>query len=87
LARWRFVILPLTQASLRGGIGLGFAVVVGEFAATLMLSRPEWTTLSTLIYQRLARPNQLGEASALAVLLLLLTLLGLWAISSQRVGD
>jgi thiamine transport system permease protein len=83
LERWRFVILPLTQASLRGGVGLGFAVVVGEFAATLMLSRPEWTTLSTLIYQRLSRPNQLGEACALAVILLGLTMLGLWGISRQ----
>jgi thiamine transport system permease protein len=80
---WCFVILPLTQVHLRGGIGLGFAVVVGEFAATLMLSRPEWTTLSTLIYQRLSRPNQLGEACALAVMLLGLTLLGLWGISRQ----
>ncbi|MFN3266937.1 MAG: iron ABC transporter permease, partial [Deinococcales bacterium] len=57
-----------------------FAVVVGEFAATLILTRPEWTTLSTLIYQRLSRPNQMGEACALAVILLLLTMLGLWAI-------
>jgi thiamine transport system permease protein len=83
-ASWRFVILPLTQAQLRGGVGLGFAVVVGEFAATLMLSRPEWSTLSTLIYQRLSRPNQLGEACALAVVLLGLTLLGLWGISKPQ---
>jgi thiamine transport system permease protein len=85
LERWRFIILPLTQTHLRGGLGLGFAVVVGEFAATLMLSRPEWTTLSSLIYQRLSRPNQLGEACALAVLLLGLTMLGVWGISRSRI--
>jgi thiamine transport system permease protein len=84
LERWRFVILPLTQAHLRGGVALGFAVVVGEFAATLMLSRPEWTTISSLIYQRLVRPNQLGEACALAVLLLGFTMLGLWGLSKGK---
>jgi thiamine transport system permease protein len=83
LAQWRFIILPLTQSHLRGGVGLGFAVVLGEFAATLMLSRPEWATLSTLIFQRLSRPNQLGEACALATVLLAVTLLGLWGIGRQ----
>ena len=79
-----FILLPLIEHSVRSGIAFSFAVVVGEFAATLMLSRPEWATLTTLIYQRLARPNQIGEASALAVLLLLLSLSGFWLLSLRR---
>ncbi len=85
--RWQefwFILLPLIEPSIRSGIALAFAVVVGEFAATLMLSRPEWATLTTLIYQRLARPNQIGEASALAVLLLLLSLSGFWLLAWRR---
>jgi thiamine transport system permease protein len=75
------IVLPLISRAILNGLALGFAVVIGEFAATLMLSRPEWATLSTLIYQRLARPNQLGQASALAVLLLLLSLSGFMLLS------
>ena len=84
---FRFILLPLIEAAVRSGIALAFAVVIGEFAATLMLSRPEWATLTTMIYQRLARPNQIGEASALAMILLLLSLSGFlllgWRRSSQ----
>ena len=83
LEQFWFIVLPLTQQSLRGGIALGFAVVLGEFAATQMLSRPEWATLTTAIYQRLSKPNQLGEASALAMILLGVTLLGFWLIGSR----
>ena len=51
--------------------------MLGEFAATLVLSRPEWATLSTGMYARLGRPGEqnLGEACALATLLMLLSLL------------
>ncbi len=77
----RFIIWPLTQANLQTGVGLAFAVIVGEFAATLTLSRPEWATLSTMIFERFGRPGQLGEASALAVLLLLFALGGLGVLS------
>ena len=53
------------------------ATVLGEFAVTLFLSRPEWATLTTLIYQRLGQPgaNNLGSALVLACLLMLLALL------------
>ena len=33
------------------------ATALGEFAVTLFLSRPEWATLTTLIYQRLGQPG------------------------------
>jgi thiamine transport system permease protein len=33
------------------------AAIVGEFGATLVLHRPEWTTLSLAIYERLGRPG------------------------------
>ena len=33
------------------------ATALGEFAVTLFLSRPEWTTLTTLIHQHLGRPG------------------------------
>ena len=53
------------------------ATALGEFAVTLFLSRPEWTTLTTLIYQRLGRPGgaNLDAALVLACLLMALALL------------
>jgi thiamine transport system permease protein len=52
------------------------ATAVGEFAVTLFLSRPEWATLSTLIYQHLGRPGaaHLDAAMVLACALMALTL-------------
>jgi thiamine transport system permease protein len=48
------------------------ATCLGEFAVTLFLSRPEWTTLTTLIYQRLSHPGarSLDQALVLACLLM-----------------
>jgi len=70
---WR-VEWPLVQPGFRAGLALALAAVVGEFGATLVLQRPEWTTLSLAIYERLGRPGQepLAEALVLAVLLAVL---------------
>ena len=57
---------------------------------TLFLSRPEWLTLTTLIYQRLGRPGADNAASAmlLACLLMLLALLAFliieWPSAAER---
>ncbi|GGR00576.1 ABC transporter permease [Deinococcus ruber] len=74
---WRTVTVPLIVPALRGGAALALSTVLGEFAATLVLARPEWATLSTGMYARLGRPGEqnLGEACALATLLMLLSLL------------
>jgi len=73
---WR-VTLPLMAPALRRGMAFAAASAVGEFAVTLFLSRPEWTTLTTLIYQHLGRPGaaNLDAAMVLASVLMLLALL------------
>ena len=70
----RTVTFPLVFPALRGGSALALATVLGEFGATLVLTRPEWATLSTGLYERLGRPGErnLGEACALATVLLIL---------------
>jgi thiamine transport system permease protein len=70
---WR-VEWPLLQGAVRSGLALTLAAVIGEFGATLILRRPEWTTLSLAIYERLGRPGAgpFAEALAIAVLLGLL---------------
>ena len=70
---WR-VTLPLVAPALRRGMAFAAATALGEFAVTLFLSRPEWTTLTTLIYQHLGRP---GAANLDAALVLACVLMGL----------
>jgi thiamine transport system permease protein len=73
---WR-VTLPLIAGALRRGMAFAAATAVGEFAVTLFLSRPEWATLTTLIYQRMGRPGaaNLDAAMVLSCLLMVLALL------------
>jgi len=73
---WR-VTLPLLRPALRRGMAFAAATALGEFAVTLFLSRPEWATLTTLIYQRLGHPGaaSLDQAFVLACVLMLLALL------------
>ena len=70
---WR-VTFPLLRPALRRGMAFAAATSVGEFAVTLFLSRPEWATLTTLIYQHLGRPGaaNLDAAMQLSCLLMLL---------------
>lgn len=72
---WR-VSWPLAREGFVRGMAFAAATAVGEFAVTLFLSRPEWTTLTTLIYQHLGRPGSanLDAAMVLAAGLMVLAL-------------
>jgi thiamine transport system permease protein len=85
---WR-VTLPLVAAALRRGMAFAAATALGEFAVSLFLSRPEWTTLTTLIYQRLARPGaaNLDAALVLSCLLMLLALIAFAGIEGRGQRD
>jgi thiamine transport system permease protein len=82
---WR-VTLPLVMPALRRGMAFAAATALGEFAVTLFLSRPEWATLTTLIYQRLGRPgaSNRDEALVLSALLMLLALLAFLLIDPRH---
>lgn len=78
---WR-VTLPLLAPALRRGMAFAAATAVGEFAVTLFLSRPEWATLTTLIYQHLGRPGaaNMDAALVLACVLMVVALAAFVAI-------
>ena len=82
---WR-VTLPLVSGALRRGVAFAAATALGEFAVTLFLSRPEWSTLSTLIYARLGRPGEgnLDAALLLACVLMLLALVAFTLIEGPQ---
>jgi len=85
---WR-VTLPLVAPALRRGMAFAAATALGEFAVTLFLSRPEWSTLTTLIYQHLGRPGaaNLDAALVLACLLMGLALLAFMLIEGPARKD
>ncbi len=81
---WR-ITFPLLKPALRTGSAFALATALGEFAATLVLQRPEWGSLTLGIYEKLGRPGaqNLGEAMALSSVLLLLTVLCFSAIDTR----
>jgi thiamine transport system permease protein len=82
------VTLPLLRGALRRGVAFAAATAVGEFAVTLFLARPEWATLTTLIYQHLGRPGAANRDAAmvLASALMGLTLLA-FVLIETKLGD
>lgn len=82
---WR-VTLPLVAPALRRGMAFAAATALGEFAVTLFLSRPEWATLTTLIYERLGRPGAANQDAALVLsaVLMLLALAAFLLIEQPR---
>ena len=77
---WR-VTLPMVAPAMRRGMAFAAATALGEFAVTLFLSRPEWATLTTLIYARLGRPGAANGDAALVLACVLMALaLGAFAL-------
>ncbi|MDF7676836.1 iron ABC transporter permease [Neisseriaceae bacterium ESL0693] len=94
--RWqsvKTVVVPLLRPALQRGLALAAATCVGEFAATLFLSRPEWQTLTTLIYHYLNIPGSDNYDRAMVltgVLMILATLIFMlleWQTSARRKGQ
>jgi thiamine transport system permease protein len=90
-SRWRAfwrVTLPLLRPALRRGMAFAAATAVGEFAVSLFLSRPEWATLTTRIYQRLGRPGAANlDAALLLSCVLMLLALGAFALIEWRTPE
>mgnify|MGYP006279577121 FL=1 len=87
---WR-VTLPLVRPGLQSGMAFAAATMLGEFAVALFFSRPEWTTLTTLIYQHLGRPGSMNldatwvlSASLMVFALLVFALIDSEQTSHQR---
>ena len=84
---WR-VTLPVLRPALRRGVAFAAATAVGEFAVTLFLSRPEWGTLTTLVYAYLGRPGTANRDAALVLACLLMVLaLCAFALIEWSAGD
>ncbi len=66
----------LARSILTAGI-FAFAISLGEFGATLFLSRPEFPTIPLAIFRFLSQPGALNYGQAMAMATILLILCGL----------
>lgn len=86
---FRQVDLPIVTRALLVGAVFAFTISLGEFGATTLIARPEWTTMPLAIYRLLGQPGlaNYGQALALSVLLMLVSALAIALIERIRFGE
>jgi len=84
---WQTVDWPITWRAVLAASSFAFTVSLGEFGATLLLSRPEYPTIPVAIYRFLSQPGGLnyGQAMAMATILMTLTTIGILVIERVRI--
>lgn len=83
---WRNIDLPILRRATLSAATFAFTVSLGEFGATLLLSRPEYPTIPVAIERFLSQPGGLnyGQAMAMATILMFLTLVSILLIEKFR---
>ena len=83
------VDLPILSRAMLVGATFAFAVSMGEFGASLLLTRPEFATMPVAIFRLLSHPGaaNLGQALAMSSLLMAVVALGFVAIERFRYRD
>lgn len=86
---FRHIDLPIISRALVVGVIFAFTISMGEFGASLLISRPQYPTLPVAIYRFLGQPGvaNYGQALALSVILMFVTAVGFLGIENLRYGD
>lgn len=89
LRSWQEVDLPILSRTLAVAAAFAFTISLGEFGATLLVSRPDLPTIPVVIYRALGQPGMLnyGQALAMSTILMSIAALGLFAIERFRFRD
>jgi thiamine transport system permease protein len=80
----REIELPLLARPLAVATGLAFAVALGEFGATVFVARADWPTVPVAIFRFLGRPGAANVGTAMALCVVLMTLVAAVALLSER---
>ena len=80
------VELPLVRPALIAAAAFAFATSLGEFGATLVLRRPEYTTLPLALFDAYSRPGEgfRAQAEVIALFLALVALGSFWIMELSR---
>jgi len=83
---WRNIDLPILRRATLTAAVFAFTISLGEFGATLLISRPEYPTIPVAIERFLFQPGGLnyGQAMAMATVLMVLTLISILLIEKFR---
>jgi thiamine transport system permease protein len=86
---WWEVDAPLLGGAVLVCATFAFTISLGEFGATLLISRPDLPTMPVVIYSALSQPGLLnfGQALAMSTILMLTCAVGLVAIERFRIND
>jgi thiamine transport system permease protein len=83
---WRNIDLPILRRATLTAATFAFTISLGEFGATLLISRPDYPTIPVAIERFLSQPGGLnyGQAMAMATILMLLTLVSILLLEKFR---
>jgi thiamine transport system permease protein len=83
---WKTVDWPILSRATLAAATFAFTISLGEFGATLLISRPEYPTIPVAIERFLSQPGGLnyGQAMAMATILMALTTVGILLIEKFR---
>lgn len=84
---WRRIDLPILRRATLTAAVFAFTISLGEFGATLLISRPEYPTIPVAIERFLSQPGGLnyGQSMAMATILMVLTLVSILLIEKLRI--
>ncbi|HUF00198.1 MAG TPA: iron ABC transporter permease [Anaerolineales bacterium] len=84
---WKNIDLPILRRATLAAATFAFTISLGEFGATLLISRPEYPTIPVAIERFLSQPGGLnyGQAMAMATILMLLTITSILLIEKFRI--
>ena len=85
---WKNIDLPILRRATLAAATFAFTISLGEFGATLLISRPEYPTIPVAIERFLSQPGGLnyGQAMAMATILMLLTVASILLIEKFRIS-
>lgn len=85
---FREVDLPIVTRAVLVGAVFAFTISLGEFGATTLIARPEWTTIPLAIYRLLGLPGatNYGQALALSTILMVVSAVAIVLMERFRVG-
>lgn len=81
---WWEVDVPILRRALLVAAAFAFTISLGEFGATLLISRPDMPTMPTVIYAALGRPGLLNYGQALAMSTILMAVCALALVLIER---
>lgn len=84
---WKNIDLPILRRATLAAATFAFTISLGEFGATLLISRPEYPTIPIAIERFLSQPGGLnyGQAMAMATILMMITIASILLIEKFRI--